>query len=130
MPDLRNNCKIQEISFEIAKDFSKHEKNLILKSDYTYQALIVDGSVVSMLGYKEKGNYIKLHCNYTPDHLRGNGYFSILLKETINSKLKKTFIADCLLASKNIYLKAGFELISIKHYKSFDIYKVQKRGLL
>lgn len=129
MSELRNNGQIQEIDYETAKAFAKQGKNLILKPDYTYRALVIGCNIVSILGYKEKDNCIKLHCNYTPDQLRGNGYFSTLLKETINSNCEKTFIADCLLASKNIYLKAGFELVSIKHYKSFDIFKVQKRGL-
>ena len=129
MSKMWNDGKIQEINYETAKEFAKHERNLILKPDYKYKALFIKGNIVSILGYKEKNNYIKLHCNYTPENLRGNGYFSMLLKETINDNCEKTFIADCLLASKNIYLKSGFELISIKHYKSFDIFKVQKRGL-
>lgn len=129
MSEVWNNGQIQEIDFETAKAFSKQEKNLILKPDYTYRALIIDGNLVSMLGYKEKGNCIKFHCNYTPERLRGKGYFSTLLNNVINGNCEKTFVADCLSASKNIYLKTGFELISIKHYKSFDIFKVQKRGL-
>lgn len=128
MSELWNNGKIQEIDYETAREFAKQGKNLILKSDYSYRALVIKGNIVSMLGYKEKGGYVKLHCNYTPESLRGNGYFSTLLKETIDSKCGKTFIADCLLASKNIYLKQGFELITVKHYKAFDIFKVQKRG--
>lgn len=129
MSELRNNCEIQEISFEAAQEFAKPGKNLILKRDYKYQALIVDNKVVSMLGYKESNNCVKLHCNYTPENLRGNGFFSRLLKQTIDRLCGKTFKADCLYTSKDIYLKAGFVLTEIKHYKSFDIYKVEKRGL-
>lgn len=37
--------------------------------------------------------------------------------------------ADCLHASKNIYLRLGFILKDVKHYKAFDVFKVERRGV-
>ena len=120
------NSFIQEINYERAKMFIGSEKDLILKPTYKYFMLIKDGEAKSVLGVQE-GSTVKIHCNYTPIELRGNGYFGELLRRVCSLYADRTITADCLDTSKNIYLKNGFSLVYKKEYKHFNIYRV-KRG--
>lgn len=125
---MRNGCNVQEvrqISYEEARKFITNEKNLILKREYKYFALFYNNGIVSLLGLKEQGK-VKVHCNYTPIEKRGNGYFTRLLRVVMDLYEDKEIVADCLQASKDIYLRNGFELVCEKKYKSFTIYKVKK----
>ena len=116
--------KIKRISYDTAKKFV-NDKTLILQKQYIYYGLF-NKELVSILGIKYTGyNKAKLHCNYTPEELRGNSYFSILLKSVIE-KIKKehnSFIitADCTDYSKNIYKNAGFKVKYLRIYKNFNI---------
>lgn len=126
---MRNGGNVQEeikqVSYEEARKFIKSEKNLILKREYKYFALFYNNEIVSLLGLKEQGN-VKVHCNYTPIEKRGNGYFTRLLLVVMDLYKDNEIVADCLQASKNIYLRNGFDLVCEKKYKSFTIYKVKK----
>lgn len=126
MYELRCDCIIQEIGFNEAKTFIGKQSNLIVKSEYKYFALLESGEIRSVLGVSICNNRVKVHCNYTPLNLRSKGYFSLLLNTVCNIFSNKIITADCLEASKNIYLKCGFKLISEKHYKKFNIYRVKK----
>ena len=119
---------IQEITFEDAKKATKGEKNLILKPEYKYFAVVRDGEILSLLGLLETPKGMKLHCNYTRPCLRGRGLFSDLLQYVIEANKGKRLYADCLQSSKKIYLKKGFSLRDVKHYKSFDLYCVERDG--
>ena len=101
-------------------------KNLILKKDYKYFALIDNVRIVSVLAVKETDK-IKLHCNYTPPPLRGKGYFTQLLQNIIERYKGFDITADCLEASRDIYLRCGFSLTVVKEYKHFAIYKVERK---
>lgn len=116
---------IQEINYTRAKEFIGRQKDLILKPTYNFFALLENGEIKSVLGISENLS-IKIHCNYTKPQDRGKGYFSRLLQEVIKQYEGKLITADCLEASKNIYIKSGFELIASKQYKNFIIYKVKK----
>lgn len=120
-------CHLQEVTYDKAVIFCKGEKNMIIKPEYKFYGLYHNGTMVSMLGMSEKNNKIKFHCNVTPEKYRKNGYFSTLLKLVIENKCKGKYLhADCLEASKNIYLNCGFSLKYVKHYKMFDIFKVER----
>ena len=129
MSEMRASCSVQEISYETARGFIRGEKSLILKRDYKYYALINSDQIVSALAVKE-AQKIKVHCNYTPPTQRGKGYFTKLLLFIIERYKNYEITADCLDASKDIYLRCGFELTAINRFKSFTIYKMRmsKRG--
>ena len=123
---MRTGCSVQEISYESAREFMRGAKNLILKKDYKYFALIDNVRIVSVLAVKETDK-IKLHCNYTPPLLRGKGYFTQLLQNIVERYKWFDIMADCLEASRDIYLRCGFILVAVKEYKHFTIYKVKKK---
>lgn len=116
---------IQEINYDRAKEFIGKQKDLIIKATYKFFAIIKDDKIKSILGVSE-GKTIKIHCNYTRLEDRKMGYFTQLLKEVVKIYEGKVITADCLEASKNIYLNNGFQLIESKQYKTFTIYKVKK----
>lgn len=128
MPEMRNTRFIQEITFEDAKKATKGKKNLILKPEYKYFAIVRDGEILSLLGFLETPKGTKIHCNYTIPPLRGQGLFSNLLQYVIEANKGKRLYADCLQSSKEIYLSQGFSLREVKHYKSFDLYCVEREG--
>ena len=101
-------------------------ENLILKKEYRYFALLDNVRIVSALAVKET-NKIKVHCNYTLPLLRGKGYFTELLQYVIDKYKEFDIAADCLEASRDIYLRCGFTLTDIKVYKHFTLYKVYKK---
>ena len=67
-------------------------------------------------------NSVKLHYNYTYPEYRGKGYFSKLLEFAIERYKDYDIYADCLIASRYIYLKHGFEEYKIKEFKNFTNY--------
>ena len=126
MSEMRASRSVQEISYETARAFIRGGKSLILKREYKYFALIDNVRIVSVLAVKETDK-IKLHCNYTLPLLRGKGYFTQLLQCIIDKYKEFDITADCLEASRDIYLKCGFTLIAVKEYKHFTVYKVEKK---
>ncbi len=116
--------KIIEIKYNQARKFIK-DNTLTLKQEYIYFGLYVDNILVSVLGVKvNNGVSMKLHCNYTPIEHRHKGYFSILLDYIINLDNDMDILADCTDYSKNIYIRKGFEVLSYKEFKNFNITKV------
>lgn len=117
---------ICELSFGDAKKFIGKQKNLIIKESYRFYGWIENGSIVSVIGISE-GKVIKTHCNFTPADYRRKGYFTKLL-QSIMSLYRQRIVADCLKESSGVYLRCGFECVGVKHYKSFDIYRMEYYG--
>lgn len=101
--------KIKRVSYSEAKSIISI-KWLTVKPEYEYYALFNNNVFCSIIGIKvyEKTKIVKFHANYTPEKLRGRGYFSFLLKSVISCLDGYKLVADCTEYSKRIYENLGF----------------------
>lgn len=120
---------VVQIKYIDAKQFA-NDKTLQFKVNYIYYALVNEkGEKLSIIGLSVQKSRIFLHANYTPEKMRKKGYFSKLLKTMMDMLIElqpqKKTIAYCTKYSVGIYLKAGFDLKKVYHYRSRDIYLCQ-----
>ena len=108
------------------KSLKIHGKDLIFPQNATYYVLEDESIIKCFLAVKDAKSGVKLQCNYTMPEYRRQGLFSKLLDEVINRYKDKDIYADCLLASRNIYLSKGFTEYKIKEFKHFTIYYMKK----
>lgn len=122
--------RIRPVSYSEAKDFIT-VRWLTVKPEYEYYALFDEENAylcsIVAISVNEKSKVVKFHANFTPEPLRGKGYFSILLSNIISLLDGYRLVADCTEYSKGIYEKMGFVQTKLTQQKKhYSITRMEK----
>lgn len=113
--------RIEEI-----KALNLRSRDLIFPTDAVYYILEDENIIKCFLAVRRVKYGVKLQCNYTFPQYRNKGLFSHLLSKVLELYKNENVFADCLPASRNIYLNNGFKEYRIKQFKRFKIYYMKK----
>ena len=94
------------------KSFIQKDKTITCPVKGDYYTLIDEYEILSTLCIVDCGDFYHVQSMRTARENRGKGYSTELLKYAIGHYTDKPIKADCLIYSKNIFLRLGFNQMS------------------
>lgn len=101
---MRFSTKVER---NVVKSFIQKDKTITCPVKAEYYALI-DSVILSALCVVDNGDSYHIQGMRTAKENRGRGYATELLRYVLTQYKDKPICADCLMYSKNIFLRLGF----------------------